>query len=348
MASPSSPFSVSALMSRWIAKRAPKSDRVTLNLRNVYIFFSKEGSLFAVLLIITFVAGINYANNLVLGLCFYLASVWFISFHITFTHISGLKIDLVEVSYAQAGDPVWVTIKLRNDGRQPRRQLVIQFADSDFSETNFEKNSDAAGDHRQTHKLQNDPVVLPMLNSETQLRLPVATYHRGKLALPKLMIKTTYPLGIMRAWSVVYFAKTTWVTPKPLAFDWEEKRALRQQEDAISGGQSVSGQDDFDQLSSYVEGESLSRVSWSHLARGQGMLTKHFADPVGFDYRLDYDDMPAANHEQKLSQLAFGVNEMQRLGVPFQMILPKDNASSDLGQGADFIQSCLLRLAKAP
>ena len=55
-------------MSRWFAARAPKNDSATLNLRNVYIFFSREGMLFAVLLVITFIAGINYGNNLVLGL----------------------------------------------------------------------------------------------------------------------------------------------------------------------------------------------------------------------------------------------------------------------------------------
>ena len=32
-----------SLLSRWFAARAPKSDSATLNLRNVYIFFSREG-----------------------------------------------------------------------------------------------------------------------------------------------------------------------------------------------------------------------------------------------------------------------------------------------------------------
>lgn len=44
---------VTRAMTRWFAKRAPKSDSATLNLRNVYIFFRREGLLFAVLLIIT-------------------------------------------------------------------------------------------------------------------------------------------------------------------------------------------------------------------------------------------------------------------------------------------------------
>ncbi|WP_261869075.1 hypothetical protein [Psychrobacter sp. JCM 18901] len=110
---------IKSALSRWFAARAPKSDSATLNLRNVYIFFSREGMLFAVLLVITFIAGINYGNNLVLGLCFYLVSIWLISFHVTFAHISGLQVRLLEVTMTEAGLPVWITLQLNSDSRQP-------------------------------------------------------------------------------------------------------------------------------------------------------------------------------------------------------------------------------------
>ena len=113
---------IATALARWFAKRAPKSDSATLNLRNVYIFFSREGLLFALLLLITFIAGVNYGNNLILGLCFYLVSVWLVSLHVTFAHISGLQIQLLEVNMAEVGAPVWVTLQLRSDSRQPRRQ----------------------------------------------------------------------------------------------------------------------------------------------------------------------------------------------------------------------------------
>ena len=122
---------ITSVLRRWFDARAPKSDSATLNLRNIYIFFSREGLLFAVLLIITFIAGINYGNNLVLGLCFYLVSIWLISFHVTFAHISGLKVALLEVTMTEAGTPAWVTLQLRSDSRQPRRQLLFGFEQPD-------------------------------------------------------------------------------------------------------------------------------------------------------------------------------------------------------------------------
>ena len=326
---------IKSKLSRWFASRAPKSDSTTLNLRNVYIFFSREGMLFAVLLIITFIAGINYGNNLVLGLCFYLISIWLISFHVTFAHISGLKVHLLEVTMAEVGDPVWVTLQLRSESRQPRRQLLFGFEALD---NKLKSSVDISSS-----------VLVTRLQGEQIIRLPVQTNARGQFELPRLRIKTVYPLGIMKAWSYVYFARTAWVYPKPEAFDWETQYAIASLEDLPIGGQYRQGQDDFERLDNYIEGESLARVSWGHVARGQGMLTKHFADPVGHEQTLDYADMPATQHEQKLSQLAYGAMTLGQLGVPFTMCLPNDASfATTMGDGDEFAQDCLLRLAKAP
>ena len=356
----------SSLLSRWFAARAPKSDSATLNLRNVYIFFSREGMLFALLLIITFIAGINYGNNLVLGLCFYLISVWLISFHVTFAHISGLQVRLLDVTMAEAGAPVWVTLQLRNESRQPRRQLLLSFDQVGFEQLSFEQvgfeqaakqKSEKTG--KKAHKNNKpsagnqNPILVTRLQSEQIIRLPVQTHTRGQLELPRLKIKTVYPLGIMRAWSYVYFARSAWVYPKPETFDWQAQYAIVSQEDLPTGGQYRQGQDDFERLDNYIEGESLARVSWGHVARGQGMFTKHFADPVGHEQTLDYADMPAAHHEQKLAQMAYGALKLGELGVPFNMRLPNDMpfdkySAATMGEGEAFAQTCLLRLAKAP
>lgn len=344
-----------SLLSRWFASRAPKTDRATLNLRNVYIFFSREGLLFAVLLVITFIAGINYGNNLVLGLCFYLISVWLISFHVTFAHISGLHVQLLDVTMAEAGEPIWVTLQIRNDSRRPRRQLLFGFeqanANKMLNKKTYQENPSNADNQKAASKssVNQDAVLVTRLADEHIIQLPIQTHRRGRLELPRLTIKTVYPLGIMRAWSYVYFARTAWVYPKPEAFDWQAQYSVASLEDLPIGGQYRQGQDDFERLDNYIEGESLARVSWGHVARGQGMFTKHFADPVGHEQTLDYADMPAAHHEQKLAQLAYGALTLGQLGVPFTMRLPDEqNPTKAMGEGEAFAQACLLRLAKVP
>ena len=332
---------IATALAHWFAKRAPRIDHATLNLRNIYIFFSREGLLFALLLIITFIAGINYGNNLVLGLCFYLVSVWLVSFHVTFAHISGLQIQLLEVTMAEVGAPVWVTLQLRSDSRQPRRQLLLSFEHSVYQDS-AQKNTD---------NINGKQLLLAHLHGEQIVRLPIITAQRGELILPRLQVKTVYPLGIMRAWSYVYFARTAWVYPKPEVFEGQMQYLALSNEDMPIGGQYTQyqqGQDDFERLDNYIAGESLARVSWAHVARGQGMLTKHFADPVGHEQILDYADMPAAHHEQKLAQLAYGAMNLSQLGVPFAMRLPNEPSSAVVGQGDTFAQACLLRLAKSP
>ncbi|MGO1400252.1 MAG: hypothetical protein ACTHVI_03375 [Moraxellaceae bacterium] len=338
---------VSSALSRWFAARAPKADSATLNLRNIYIFFSREGMLFAVLLVITFIAGINYGNNLVLGLCFYLVSVWLISFHVTFAHISGLQVRLLDVTMAENSEPVWVTLQLHSESRQPRRQLLFGFEQFDKK---ADKKTSKKATNKGSHSTDNQsPILVTELQGERVIRLPVPTRSRGKLELPRLTIKTVYPLGIMRAWSYVYFARSAWVYPKPEAFDWQAQHAVASLEDLPVGGQYRQGQDDFDRLDNYIEGESLARVSWGHVARGQGMFTKHFGDPVGHEQILDYADMPAAHHEQKLAQLAHGAVTLGQLDVPFKMRLSNESSAvSTIGAGDAFAQACLLRLAKAP
>ena len=340
---------LTTMVSRWFAKRAPKSDSATLNLRNVYIFFSREGLLFAVLLAITFIAGINYGNNLVLGLCFYLISVWLISFHITFAHISRLKIQLIDITMVEVGTPAWVTLKVINSSRQPRRQLMFSF-DQDSEQKPRKAMTSDRSKHADSGENPQKSVLLSRLQDEQIIRLPIKTHARGQLELPRLQVKTVYPLGIMRAWSYVYFARIAWVYPQPLAFDWQTQYSQANSEDLPLGGQYTQGQDDFDRLDSYSEGESLARVSWAHVARGQGMLTKHFSDPIGHEQLLNYKDMPAATHEQKLAQLAYGALTLGQLNVPFKMQLAHDPAAktAPLGQGELFAQACLLRLAKTP
>ncbi len=58
------------LFRQFFDKRTPRQDSFGLGLRNIYIFFSRQGWLFLLLLLVTFVTGTNYGNNLVLGLFF--------------------------------------------------------------------------------------------------------------------------------------------------------------------------------------------------------------------------------------------------------------------------------------
>ena len=87
----------------WLSQRFNVVDKKVLAQRDVLVFFNKEGYLYLILLIITFMAGINYANNLVLALCFLLTSILVISFYLAFRQLYKLTIDYEMPDLGQVG-----------------------------------------------------------------------------------------------------------------------------------------------------------------------------------------------------------------------------------------------------
>lgn len=318
---------------RFFANRAPRSDDISFGLKNVYVFFSRQGVLFGLLLVVTFMTGVNYSNNLVLGLCFYLFGIWLVGVFYTFMQISSLKVRLVETTLAPVGELVWATLEISNKSGKPSRQVVLEFEQDqtqDF-DPEFAKHCTA---------------TIISVDKTTLVRLPIMTHQRGKMTLPRLCVHSVYPFGVMKAWGYAYFQSHAWVYPKPVSFEWQNtKHAIASDGEQFSTAHMV-GQNDFDMLNDYIEGESLARVSWVHVARGAGMLTKHFADPMGQEWLIDYDDMPNAHHEGRLSELAFAIGQMQHAQLPFLLKLP--SGMGQLGQGEHFIQQSLLRLAQEP
>src|SRR5690606_40156381 len=61
--------------------------------RDILVFIYRQGYLYLILILITFIAGVNYANNLILGFCFLISAILCISFYLTFKQLHGLQID---------------------------------------------------------------------------------------------------------------------------------------------------------------------------------------------------------------------------------------------------------------
>ena len=109
---------------RWLQRRLPPAREVTLNQRRIFIFLSREGGLYAALLLITFIAGINYANNLILMLCFLLSSVLVVSLHQTYFQLSGLHLELVDPEQDVVSGQS-VQVRLRLSGQRAHHELEL-------------------------------------------------------------------------------------------------------------------------------------------------------------------------------------------------------------------------------
>ncbi len=302
---------------KWLNRRLPRCREVTLSQRQIFIFLSKEGLLFAVLLLVTFLAGVNYANNLILGACFFLSSILLIAIYHSYTQLSGLKIKVLDAGDTEAGGFAKYRIELMPTTAKQYAQLELIW-DEQYQR-------------------------IALLDDRRVLTFSLMTEKRGKFLPPRLLLKSVYPLGLIRAWTYVYFDQIAWVSPVPLESARSNISNTAENDEQLTA---VNGQEDFQELKQYIPGESLSRVSWSHLAKGQGLLSKQFVEFHSEQTVLDYAQMPAIDHEMKLSQLAYWVETLTERQTAFALRLP--SRFLEMGYGSLHASQALRLLAEEP
>ena len=86
---------IQSFWAKWTKKRFSFTRQKTLMQKDVLVFIYQQGYLYLVLILITFIAGVNYANNLILAFCFLISAVLCMSFYLTFKQLHGLSVDLV-------------------------------------------------------------------------------------------------------------------------------------------------------------------------------------------------------------------------------------------------------------
>ena len=180
------------LIRRFFAKRARAELPVVLDRKRIFILPTKFGFLFALLLLALLIGSINYTNNLGFFLTFLLASTGFVSIFHTYVNLRGLAITRIETGEIFAGDPLVLTVHCGSTSRPFRDVRVALSGETGPSRgVNLEP-----GMHR-------------------AVRAIGGTTRRGIRSLPVIVVHTTYPLGLFRAWSNVSVAGTYAVFPEP-------------------------------------------------------------------------------------------------------------------------------------
>lgn len=294
----------------WIAKRFQIEGSKILLQKDVLVFIYKQGFLYLVLIVITFIAGINYANNLILGFCFLISAILCISFYLTFKQLHGLQIELVTAEVGQVDQPLILKILLKQSAQTVR-----------YLRLNWQE---------QEHFLYLD-------QTQQSLELAVLPEQRGRYELDALKIYATYPLGLVRAWTYLYPKQAVWIAPK--ADDW-------QQEHKLQPTPAQDSLDEFKELRNFQHGDSYQNVAWKQVARGQGFLIKMFEAQTNHQHLdIDYQLIPALDHEQKLSLMMGLIEQCEQSGNDYAVILP--HARLESGQGQSQLMKARLLLAQA-
>lgn len=316
---------------KWLHLRFRYTGIRTLKQNQVLVFLYQQGFLYLILILITFIAGINYANNLILGFCFLISAVLCISFYLSFKQLHGVTLHVVVDEVGRVNDAFTVKIILQQQNATPKF-LNFKVSEADYSEPDIQNDFKMgelqlnSSKQQQIKKIRNnDEHIQSVLFAEKQqiVELKLMLNRRGAFQIPAIQIYSTYPLGLVRAWTYIYLTETYWVAPKAKAL------ALNFHHSSNTGEPDY---DEFKELRNFKLGDSLQSISWKQASRGQGLFVKQFEDLVdAHAVHIDYAKMPSADHEEKLSFMMELVDQCEYALTPYSIILPHAQTENSVG-----------------
>ena len=312
------PRSIRQRIDDYIANRNPPSkDKILLHNRRLYILPTRFGYLFALMLLVLFLAAINYQNSMAFVLTFMLTALAIISLWQTHKNLLGIEISLQTPRPVFKGELCEFVYRFHHHNNAFRYAVGVQYGNESPAYVTIE----------------------PGGNVQAVLRIP--TRKRGQFKPRGSVVFTRYPTGLFHAWGLLRFDTPILVYPKP-ASAARLQQTLIAQPDGKTSTSTIEG-DDFAGLREHRVGESLRHISWKAYAQGKGMLTKTFQGQARPSLWIDWYQISDGSVEAKLSHMTALVilaeNENQKYGVKLPGITIEQQA------GTAHKQACLYALA---
>ena len=301
--------------------RDPESLPVRLDRRRVYVLPTRFGLFYATLLFTMTAGSLNYNNNPALLLALLLAGAGLASLIAAQLQLTGMEVNAIDAEPVAAGALMTVRVHVNAPPKRLRRGLRVD--------------DDGALDAKVG--------VLDLDQGRGEVDIVFATEQRGWFDLPRLRLSTTRPLGLARAWSyvwpetplLVYPAPETHGPPLPAGTGEQVQRRLH-----------ASG-DDVHHLRAYRTGDARRAIAWKPSARRDTLIVREYERPVGADVVLDWRQMPGIAYEARIARLARWVDEAERDGRRYRLLLP---GQPEIGpaRGSLHRHACLRALALMP
>lgn len=256
----------------------PPSNSIELHQGNIFILPTREGLYVIVLISVMIVAAINYQNSLIFILAFLLASLFMVSILHTFRNLAGLSLQAGGARAAFAGEDVEFNVILRRNGDRTYEALTMGWQEGLLRDVDL------------------------MEDEEARVRLFVPAKKRGVMNPGRMLVQTTYPVGLFRAWSWIDLSFQALVYPRPVAAG-----DLPAAESAGDEGSALrrEGSDDFTGLREFRTGDALRHVAWKSYARTEELQVKEFSAFVDQRVWLDWEYLGNMDRENRLSRLCY-------------------------------------------
>ncbi len=310
----------SRLTDWYIRPRAPETGVIVLVQRRVYILPTRQGVVFAAVLLMMLLGAINYNLSLGFVLTFLLVAMAFNGMLFTFRNLARLNVSGGRTHAVFAGNSAQFTLNLANHGERERHGIGLSLDRRGRSDVEF--------------------TDVPA-GATAQVSVTVPAPRRGKLRPGRLTLFTRFPLGLYYAWSYVQPDMHCIVYPRPAPAGLPLPPAEANQGIGAAHGQ---GQEDFAGLRPYHLGDPPRHIAWKTAARGQGLYTKQFSGQAASEIWLAWDQLPPRmGIEEKLSRLTRWVLDADAQRLNYGLRLPETTIA--MASGDAHRERCLEALA---
>lgn len=301
---------------RWVDKRNPTAQAITLNRKNLYTFPNLSGLMFLAVTLIIWMLGTNYQNNLILALAYLMISIFVVAILHAFANMAGITVKFIQATPAFAGEPAAFTLELTATHKFGCDHLELRWP---------------GGDTRVIALAPNEPL---------RVSLHAQSHERGYLHPGRLLLQSHFPLGIIRCWTWLNLDARALIYPAPIACEEPRHQASDGRQE---GGSSQRGGDDFSGLRDYQPGDSIKHIAWKQFAQEKGLFTKEYEAYFSAEKWLDWHSLQLPQ-EARLSGLCYWALAYEQQHIPYGLHLPGTQLAPALGEA--HLQSALKALAE--
>ncbi len=293
-----------ARFSLWLDKRIKPAQCQKLDNRRLFIFPYRAGWGFIVLTFFLWLLGTNYENNLVLGLSFFLVSLFIVVIFHTFFNLLGLSVQYIASSPAFLGEDAEIELEVGRE-QQAKENIVLGFKGGAYSKVDL------------------------IDEATRRVKLFVPVKQRGWYSPKRLQLESYFPLGLLRCWSWLDLDIKLLVYPKSIASPtMPVVNGCGADEEGVI--QDVEGAEDFHGFKSYQSGMSLKHIAWKQYARGQKLMSKEFVGYRDQSLWLDWAELEG-DRERRLSNLCYWVLRLATTDQLYGLRLPGQEYSPSTG-----------------
>jgi uncharacterized protein (DUF58 family) len=279
----------------WLDKRSPLCSEISLNQKRIFIIPSSAGGAYLLMLCGLLLLAINYQNNLIFALCFWLFSIFLVAILHTYANLAGISLRAGAAEAVFAGQAANFHLHIAGGGRI-RHRLHLGFAEQESIVCDVD-----------------------VVTGSCNVVLKYPTSKRGAMRPGRLSISSRFPLGILRCWSVPALDWHCLVYPQPC---W-----LRPLQNSADDGEGQipdrsADSDEFSGFHRYQAGQSPRRIFWKAYAKGQGLLTKQYEQSQADELILAWDSLDGLMVEERLSTLCAWAMDCDKKGAAFGLQLP--------------------------